>query len=175
MTEVERLLAANEGYAAARANLADARPSLHLAVLTCMDARIDVFDVLRLNRGEVHVLRNAGGVATEDMLRSLAISQRKLGTREVLLVQHTRCGLATFTDDEFSDELATDVGARPSWRAGTFTDPVTSVRRGIARIRRDPFLMKDTTVRGFVVDVEGFDLAEVQPGDLQEGDSGTVV
>jgi carbonic anhydrase len=149
--------------AAAAAAGAVAAPALHTVVITCMDARIDVATLFGLHPGDAHVLRNAGGVVTEDVLRSLTISQRKLGTREVLLVQHSRCGLATFTDDEFSDELATDVGMRPPWRAGTFTDPVASVRRGMARISRDPFLLKGTVVRGFVLDIQGFGLDEVQP------------
>ncbi|GAA1244955.1 carbonic anhydrase [Pseudonocardia aurantiaca] len=149
--------------AAAAAEGAVAAPALHTVVITCMDARIDVATLFGLHPGDAHVLRNAGGVLTEDVLRSLTISQRKLGTREVLLVQHSGCGLATFTDDEFSDELATDVGMRPPWRAGTFTDPVASVRRGMARISRDPFLLKDTVVRGFVLDIQGFGLDEVQP------------
>jgi carbonic anhydrase len=161
--------------AASAAQGAVAVPSQHTVVITCMDARIDPAVLFGLRPGDAHVLRNAGGVVNEDVLRSLAISQRKLGTRAVLLVQHQRCGLATFTDEEFSEELAGEVGVRPSWRAGTFSDPVTSVRQGIARIRRDPFLMKDTTVRGFVLDVEGFGLAEVQPDDMQEGDSTPVV
>jgi carbonic anhydrase len=143
-------------------------PSQHTVVITCMDARIDPGVLFGLKPGDAHVLRNAGGLVTEDVLRSLAISQRKLGTREVLVVQHSRCGLASFTDDEFSEELNTDVGMRPSWRAGTFTDPATSVRRGMARIRRDPFLLKGTTVRGFVLDIDGFGLTEVYTDESQE-------
>jgi carbonic anhydrase len=149
--------------AAAAAQGAVAAPTQHTVIVTCMDARIDVATLFGVQPGEAHVLRNAGGVVTEDVLRSLAISQRKLGTRDVLLVQHSRCGLASFTDEEFSDELATEVGMRPSWQAGTFTDPATSVRRGMARVRRDPFLLTGTTVRGFVLDIQGFGLDEVHP------------
>jgi carbonic anhydrase len=107
------------------------------------------------------VLRNAGGVVTDDMIRSLAISQRKLGTREILLMQHGGCGLATFSDDEFSETLADETGMRPSWRTHAFRDPVVSVRRGMAQLRHDPFLVPGTRVRGFVVDIETFDLEEV--------------
>ncbi|MEJ3652317.1 carbonic anhydrase [Actinomycetes bacterium KLBMP 9759] len=137
-------------------------PSQHTVVLTCMDARIDVFALFGLALGEVHVLRNAGGVVTDDVIRSLTISQRKLATRDVLVVQHTGCGLATFTDEEFSEELAVDVGMRPPWRTHAFTSPETSVRRCLARLARDPFLLPSTSVRGFVVDIETFELTEVR-------------
>ena len=136
-------------------------PALHTVVLTCMDSRIDVFALFGLSLGEVHVLRNAGGVVTDDVIRSLAISQRKLQTREILLMQHAGCGLATFTDEEFSEELADEVGIRPSWRTHAFRNPVLSVRRGMAQLRHDPFLLPGTRVRGFVVDIETFDLEEV--------------
>lgn len=146
-----------------------APPALHTVVVTCMDARIDPLALFGLVPGEVHVLRNAGGVVTDDVLRSLTISQRKLATREVLLVQHTGCGLATFTDDDFARELADDVGTAPSWRAETFADPAESVRRGMARLRDDPFLLPDARVRGFVVDIETFDLEEVPAADDRRG------
>lgn len=136
-------------------------PALHTVVLTCMDSRIDVFALFGLKLGEVHVLRNAGGVVTDDMIRSLTISQRKLQTREILLMQHGGCGLGTFTDEDFSEELANEVGIRPSWRTHAFRDPVLSVRRGMAQLRHDPFLLPGTRVRGFVVDIETFDLEEV--------------
>jgi carbonic anhydrase len=136
-------------------------PALRTAVLTCMDSRLDVFALFGLQMGEVHVLRNAGGVVTDDMIRSLSISQRKLGTREILLMQHGGCGLATFSDDDFSETLADETGMWPSWRTHAFRDPVVSVRRGMAQLRHDPFLMRGTRVRGFVVDIETFDLEEV--------------
>jgi len=136
-------------------------PALHAVVLTCMDSRIDVFALFGLSLGEVHVLRNAGGVVTDDMIRSLSISQRKLQTREILLMQHAGCGLATFTDEDFTEELADEVGIRPSWRTHAFRDPVLSVRRGMKQLRHDPFLLPDTRVRGFVVDLETFYLEEV--------------
>ncbi len=136
-------------------------PALRTVVFTCMDSRLDVFALFGLGTGEVHVLRNAGGVVTDDVIRSLTISQRKLGTREILLMQHAGCGLATFTDDEFSEELADEVGMRPPWRTHAFRDPVVSVRRGMRQLRNDPFLVPGTRVRGFVVDIETFDLEEV--------------
>lgn len=136
-------------------------PSLHLAVVTCMDARIKVFDVFGLRHGEVHIMRNAGGVVTDDVIRSLTISQRKLGTRDVLLVQHNGCGLATFTDDEFCEELADETGMRPSWRTHAFRDPAESVRRDVTQLRHDPFLHPDTRVRGFVLDIHAGVLDEV--------------
>ena len=136
-------------------------PALHTVVLTCMDSRIDVFTLFGLSLGEVHVLRNAGGVVTDDVIRSLTISQRKLQTREVLLVQHSGCGLATFTDDEFSEELAHEVGMRPPWRTHAIREPAQSVRRDMAQLRHDPFLLPGTRVRGFVLDIESFALEEV--------------
>jgi carbonic anhydrase len=136
-------------------------PALHTVVLTCMDSRIDVFALFGLKLGEVHVLRNAGGVVTDDVIRSLTISQRKLQTREILLMQHAGCGLGTFTDEDFSEELADEVGMRPPWRTHAFRDPVLSVRRGMAQLRHDPFLLPGTRIRGFVVDTVTFDLEEV--------------
>jgi carbonic anhydrase len=115
-------------------------PALHTSVLTCMDSRIDVFALFGLEIGDVHVLRNAGGVVTDDVVRSLTISQRKLETRDILLVQHTGC---------------------PQWRTYAFADPIVNVRRGIAQLRHDPFLLKDTVVRGFVLDINEFTLYEV--------------
>lgn len=138
-------------------------PALHTVVLTCMDTRIDVQALFGLALGEVHTLRNAGGVVTDDVVRSVVISQRKLGTREVLVVQHTGCGLATFTDEEFSAELAAQSGKRPPWQAQTFADPAAAVRRGMARLRRDPFLLPSTVVRGFVLDIDEFTLDEIHP------------
>jgi carbonic anhydrase len=162
---VEELIARYEagGGHLARANAEGLAvpPALHTVVLTCMDSRIDVFALFGLSLGEVHVLRNAGGVVTDDMIRSLAISQRKLATRDVLLMQHTGCGLATFTDDDFSEELADEVGMRPPWRTHAFRDPVLSVRRGMTQLLHDPFLLPGTRVRGFVVDIVAFTLEEV--------------
>ncbi len=127
-----------------------------------MDARIDPVALFGLRPGDAHVLRNAGGIVTDDVERSLTISQRKLGTRELMIVQHTGCGMSTFTDDEFSDELATDVGMRPPWRPGAVDDPVSGVRRGMERLGRSPFLLAGTVIRGFVLDIERFEVTEVR-------------
>lgn len=140
---------------------APGKPSLHTVIVTCMDVRIDVYTVFGLRPGEAHVLRNAGGIVTDDVVRSIAISQRKLGSTDVLVVHHSRCGMATFTDDDFSDELAVDTGFRPPWRPGTFRDAAVSVAEGVQRLRRSPFLYAGTPVRGFVLDIETFALEEV--------------
>ncbi len=137
-------------------------PVLRSVVVTCMDTRIDVLTLFGLELGEVHVVRNAGGVVTDDVVRSLTISQRKLGTRNVVLLQHLGCGMASFTDDEFTEELAAEVGMRPQWRTHAFADPVVDVRRGMARLRHDPFLLPDTVVRGFVLDAGSFTITEVE-------------
>jgi carbonic anhydrase len=136
-------------------------PSLQLAVLTCMDARIKVFDVFGLTHGEAHILRNAGGVATDDIIRSLAISQRTLGTREVIVMQHTSCGLSMITEDGFKDELELDTGLRPTWSVEAFREVKDSVRRSVARVRHSPFLPYTDHVRGFVYDVRTAALTEV--------------
>lgn len=136
-------------------------PGLHLAVVTCMDARIKVFDVFGLRHGEVHILRNAGGIVTDDTIRSLAISQRKLATREVIVMQHTSCGLATFTDEEFKDELEQDTKLRPPWAIETFREVEDSLRQSVERVRRSPFLPHTDQVRGFVYDVRTAELTEV--------------
>ncbi|WP_436493372.1 beta-class carbonic anhydrase [Actinokineospora sp. HUAS TT18] len=135
-------------------------PSLHLAVVTCMDARIKVFDVFGLKHGEVHILRNAGGVVTDDVIRSLAISQRRLKTKEVIVMQHTLCGLMTITEDEFKDELEHDTGLRPPWAVEAFREVKDSVRQSMERVRRSPFLLHNE-VRGFVYDVNTALLTEV--------------
>lgn len=136
-------------------------PQLHVAILTCMDARIRVFGVFGLQHGEAHILRNAGGVVTDDVIRSLALSQRKLGTREVIIVQHTNCGMNTVTEDGFKDELEADTGLRPTWAVEAFTDVHASVRQSMARVRRSDFLPHTDLVRGFVYDVHTAELTEV--------------
>jgi carbonic anhydrase len=158
---IERYEAGGGHLAKANAEGVAVPPALKTALLTCMDSRIDVFALFGLKLGEVHVLRNAGGVVTDDVVRSLTVSQRKLGTRDVFLVAHSGCGLGTFTDDEFSEELAADTGMRPSWRTHAFADPAVSVRRDLVRLRHDPFLLPETRVRGFVLDIESFDLEEI--------------
>lgn len=138
------------------------KPSLQVSILTCMDARIRVFEIFGLLQGEAHVLRNAGGVVTDDMIRSLALSQRKLGTREVLIVQHTDCGLSTVTEDEFKDELESATGLRPTWAVEAFRKVEDSVRTSVERARRSDFLLHTDNVRGFVYDVKAGSLTEVK-------------
>jgi carbonic anhydrase len=126
-----------------------------------MDARLDLFGILGLAPGDAHLIRNAGGVATDDVIRSLAISQRKLGTREIVLVHHTDCGMLTFTEDEFRRELLDETGVKPAWVAEAFTDLDADVRSSIARIRTSPFIPHRDAVRGFVYEVETGRLREV--------------
>jgi carbonic anhydrase len=138
-----------------------APPARKLVVVTCMDARIDVHAVLGLSDGDAHVLRNAGGVVTDDTIRSLAISQRMLGTEEVMLVHHTKCGMQSFTDEEFARELERETGVAPEWAPGAFADLERDVRESIARVKASPFVPNTDAVRGFVYDVETGRLAEV--------------
>jgi carbonic anhydrase len=137
------------------------RPARRVAVVACMDARLDLFGILGLEPGDAHLIRNAGGVATDDVIRSLSISQRKLGTREVVLVHHTDCGMLTFTEDEFRRELLDETGVKPAWVAEAFTDLDADVRSSIARIRTSPFIPHRDHVRGFVYSVETGELREV--------------
>jgi len=118
-----------------------------------MDARLNVYGMLRLNEGEAHVIRNAGGVVTDDVIRSLAISQRLLGSPEIMLIHHTDCGMLTFTDDAFKRSVQDETGIKPPWAAEAFTDPGEDVRQSIARIKASPFLPHTGAVRGFVFDV----------------------
>jgi len=162
LTAIDDLLTRHiEGFDHGAPGVPTPVPSLHLAVLTCMDARIKVFDVFGLKHGEVHILRNAGGVATEDMLRSRAITPRKLQTREVIVMQHTSCGLMTITEDGFKDELEQDTGLRPTWAVESFRDVTDSVRQSVERVRRSPFVPHTDQVRGFVYDTPTGELTEV--------------
>jgi carbonic anhydrase len=135
-------------------------PGKKIAVLACMDARLNVYGIFGLREGDAHVIRNAGGVVTEDAIRSLAISQRLLGTDEIILVHHTGCGMLTFTDDAFRQQIEQDTGVRPPWAAEAFPDPDEDVRQEIARIKASPFIPKKN-VRGFVYEVEKGSLREV--------------
>ncbi|HLX87823.1 MAG TPA: carbonic anhydrase [Acidimicrobiales bacterium] len=155
MAEIDRLLAANEAYASARAALSDARPSRRLAVLTCMDARIDVFAVLGLQLGEAHVIRNAGGRVTDDVLRSLALSTHVLGVDTVVVMQHTQCGLAGVTDEELRTITGADLGFFP------IDDHAAALREDIATLAATPYLGVVSTVVGFVYDVETGEVADV--------------
>ncbi len=136
-------------------------PSQQVAVVACMDARLNVYGLLGLREGDAHVIRNAGGVVTEDVVRSLAISQRLLGTREVILLHHTGCGMLTFTDDEFRTSLAADAGFRPPWSPEAFDDVAEDVRQSARRIHASPFIPHKDQVRGFVYSVEQGSVTEV--------------
>jgi carbonic anhydrase len=163
MNATTELLHNNESYAGAFEHRElEAAPRRKVAVLTCMDARIDPARVLGLEPGDAHVIRNAGGVVTEDALRSLAVSQHHLGTEEILVIQHTRCGMMTFTHDEFAEQLESSTGSRPSWHSHTFTDLEQSVREGVAKLRSDPFVPRKDHIRGFVYEVESGRLRAVE-------------
>ena len=136
-------------------------PSRHLAVLACMDARLDVHKILGLAEGDAHVIRNAGGVVTDDAIRSLVISQRLLGTREVILIHHTDCGMLTFKDDEVKQQIEAEVGIKPEFALEAFSDLEQDVRQSIARIKASPFVPNKESVRGFVYEVETGRLREV--------------
>lgn len=141
-------------------------PARHLALVVCMDSRIDVFAALGLDIGEAHVIRNAGGIVTDDVIRSLVISQRFLETRGIMVIQHTRCGMQTFQDDELADALDAEVGQRPTWRIGAFRDLDQSVWSSCRTIRHSPFIPHRDLVWGCVYDVETGLLREVTgPGD----------
>jgi carbonic anhydrase len=163
VTAIEDLLARHARRTGTGPGPLPAPPGLKLAVVTCMDARLDPVHLLGLQPGNAHMIRNAGGVVTDDVIRSLAVSQRKLGTTEVLLLHHTRCGMTTFTDEDFWSELQEDTGLRPTWAVETFRDVEADVRQSLHRVRRSPFLARTTVARGFVVDIETGDLHEVAP------------
>jgi carbonic anhydrase len=136
-------------------------PGKGVAVLACMDARLNPYGLLGLEEGDAHVIRNAGGVVTDDEIRSLAISQRLLGTSEIILIHHTDCGMLTFTDDEFKRQIQDETGVKPEWAAEAFPDVDEDVRQSIARIQASPFIPKKDSVRGFVYEVESGKLREV--------------
>lgn len=161
MSIVDRLLSNNEVYAQGFSGPLPLPPSGHLAVVACMDARLDVSRVLGIAEGEAHVIRNAGGVVTDDVLRSLAISQHLLGTREIVLIHHTDCGMLTFTDQGFRDDLEQQTGTRPSWASAAFTDLDADVRSSIARIIADVHVPHKDSIRGFIFDVATGRLREV--------------
>jgi carbonic anhydrase len=136
-------------------------PAKHVAIVACMDARLNPYGLLGLHEGDAHVIRNAGGVITDDEIRSLAISQRLLGTEEIMLIHHTDCGMLTFSDDDFRRRVQEDTGVKPEWAAEAFDDLEEDVRQSIARIRASPFIPRKDTVRGFVYEVESGQLREV--------------
>lgn len=164
MSTTDELLANNDSYAASFGDRAElpAPPGRGVAILTCMDARLNVYAMLGLREGDAHVIRNAGGVVTDDAIRSLAISQRLLGTREIVLIHHTGCGMLTFTDDEFKRQVEHDTGVRPPWAAEAFPDVDDDVRQSIERVRVSPFIPHKDALRGFVYEVETGRLREVQ-------------
>jgi carbonic anhydrase len=136
-------------------------PAKHIAIVTCMDARLSPYVMLGLKEGDAHVIRNAGGVITDDEIRSLAISQRLLGTREIVLIHHTDCGMLTFSDDELKQQIQEDVGVKPHFSMESFTDLEEDVRQSIARVRNSPFIPNKDSVRGFIYEVETGRLREV--------------
>jgi len=136
-------------------------PAKGVAVVACMDARLNVYGLLGLNEGDAHVIRNAGGVITDDEIRSLSISQRLLGTREIVLIHHTDCGMLTFSDDQFRRQVQEETGIKPEWAAEAFDDLEEDVRQSIARIEASPFIPHKESVRGFVYDVKSGSLTEV--------------
>lgn len=162
MSTTDDLIANNAGYAEAfdKAEL-PAPPGKKVAVIACMDARVNVYGALGLSEGDAHVIRNAGGVVTEDAIRSLAISQRLLGTEEIILIHHTGCGMLTFQDADFRAAIEQDTGIRPPWAAEAFADLEGDVRQSIARIQASPFIPHKGSVRGFVYEVETGKLREV--------------
>jgi len=161
MTVTDELLANNVRYAETFGGLLPLPPSKHVAVVACMDARLNVYGILGLGDGEAHVIRNAGGVITDDEIRSLTISQRLLGTQEIILIHHTDCGMLTFTDDDFKASIQQDTGIKPEWAAEAFPDPNEDVRQSINRIKASPFIPHKDSVRGFVFDVATGKLNEV--------------
>ncbi|KJF20056.1 carbonic anhydrase [Rhodococcus sp. AD45-ID] len=163
MTVTDEYLQNNAAYAAQFSGPLPLPPSKHVAVLACMDARLDVYRALGIKEGESHVIRNAGGVVTDDEIRSLAISQRLLGTTEIILIHHTDCGMLTFTDDDFKRTIQDEIGVKPSWSPESFPDVDEDVRQSLRRIESSPFITATTSLRGFVFDVATGKLNEVLP------------
>ncbi len=162
MSITDELIRNNEKYARSfKKGDLPLPPAKHVAILACMDARLDVHKILGLEEGEAHVIRNAGGVATDDAIRSLVISQRLLGTNEIILIHHSDCGMLTFKDDEVKRKIESEVGIRPAFALEAFSNLEEDVRQSIARIHASPFIPAKTSVRGFVYDVRTGRLNEV--------------
>jgi len=161
MSVTDELLANNARYADGFTGPLPMPPAKGVAVVACMDARLNVYALLGLEEGQAHVIRNAGGVITDDEIRSLAISQRLLGTREIILIHHTDCGMLTFTDDDFKAAIQAETGIKPAWSAEAFDDLDADVRQSVARIKASPFVPHKDSVRGFVFDVATGKLNEV--------------
>jgi carbonic anhydrase len=162
VSNTDELLANNESYAASfdKSDL-PLPPAKKVAIIACMDARLNVYGALGLQEGDAHVIRNAGGVVTDDEIRSLAISQRLLGTEEIVLIHHTDCGMLTFTDDGFKRSIQDELGIKPEWATEAFSDIDEDVRQSVARIKASPFIPHKDSVRGFVYAVETGTLREV--------------
>jgi carbonic anhydrase len=162
MSTTDALLQNNESYSKSFTKGAlPLPPAKHLAVLACMDARLDVHKILGLQEGDAHVIRNAGGVATDDAIRSLVISQRLLGTNEIVLIHHTDCGMLTFKDDDVKGKIESEVGIRPAFALEAFGDLEADVKQSIGRIKASPFIPNKSSVRGFIYDVKTGLLEEV--------------
>jgi carbonic anhydrase len=161
MSKTDEFLVNNRSYAETFGGLLPLPPSAGVAVVACMDARLNVYAILGLKEGEAHVIRNAGGVITDDEIRSLAISQRLLGTTEIILIHHTDCGMLTFTDDGFKASIEKETGIKPTWAAEAFSDLEEDVRQSMRRIKASPFVPHADSVRGFVFDVASGKLSEV--------------
>jgi carbonic anhydrase len=163
MSATDELVRNSQDYAAGfdRADLA-APPAKKVAVVTCMDARVNPYGILGLSEGDAHVIRNAGGVITDDEIRSLSISQHLLGTEEIIVMHHTGCGMLTFTDNDFKGKLEEATGRRPDWDVHTFTDLEQDVRDSIGRVKSSPFIPNKDSVRGFIYEVETGNLREVE-------------
>ena len=164
MTVIDELLQNATSYAESfdKADLA-LPPARRIAIVACMDARLNPHALLGLEEGDAHVIRNAGGVITDDEIRSLAISQRLLGTEEIVLIHHTDCGMLTFTDDELRRQIQDETGVKPAWAAEAFDDLDEDVRQSIARIEASPFIPRKDKIRGFVYEVETGRVREVGP------------
>jgi carbonic anhydrase len=161
MSVIDELIAHNRAYVDQHGHREMATaPQLHLAVLTCMDSRLDLFGALGLNLGEAHLIRNAGGLATDDAVRSLLLSQRLLGTRSVMVIHHTRCGLETFDEVELANDIEASLGTRPPFRLGAYSDVDEDVRATVETLRSSPFV-DGTEIRGFVFSVDDGDLREI--------------
>ncbi len=165
MSSTDQLLKNADAYAATfdKGDL-PIPPDRKVAIVACMDARINPYGILGLAEGDAHIIRNAGGVITEDQIRSLAISQRLLGTEEIILIHHTDCGMLTFSDYDFREQIRVETGIKPPWAAEAFSDLDTDVRQSIARIQASPFIPVKDSVRGFVYDVDNGTLREVKAG-----------
>ncbi|MDX6206374.1 MAG: carbonic anhydrase [Frankiales bacterium] len=162
MDLVQKMLEANAGYVSGHGHRElDTQPVKHLAVVTCMDSRIDAFSALGLDLGEAHILRNAGGVVTDDTIRSLTLSQRALGTRHIVLIHHTRCGLLGVDEDDFRQQMLEETGMKPPWSLEAFTDLEADLRSSVTRVKTSPYLPYRDSVYGLILDVDSGELIPI--------------